>query len=154
MPDHPNRLLRDLLDLIDRYGWAVRHVAAGDGRPPFSYTIGLTALDHPEMVMVGMPREPAHAFLNLAGDAIKAGRTFQHGEITDALTDGAGIGIITVVAAEELTAVAQVYGVPVQALQLIWPDSKGWLPWEPGYNNAAETQPFLGPLPTAWRRTH
>ncbi|MFC6705436.1 DUF4262 domain-containing protein [Flexivirga alba] len=154
MPDHPDRVFRDLLDLIDRYGWAVRHVGAGDGRPAFSYTVGLTASDHAELVMVGMPPEPAQAFLNLAGHEVRAGRTFQHGEITDALTDGAGIGVITVVATEELTAVAQVYGEPVQALQLIWPNSKGWFPWEPGYNNAPEAQPFLGPLPTVWRRTH
>jgi hypothetical protein len=41
----------------------------------------LTAFDHPELVMVGMPFEAAQAFLNLAGDMVRGGRTFRPGQM-------------------------------------------------------------------------
>jgi hypothetical protein len=35
-------MLAELVELIDRYGWAVRHVGAGDqpDEAAFSYTVG------------------------------------------------------------------------------------------------------------------
>ena len=84
-------MLAELVELIDRYGWAVRHVGAGDqpGEAAFSYTVGLTAFDHPEMVVVGMPFEHSQGFLNLIGSLVRDGRTFLHGTTTRDLTDGA-----------------------------------------------------------------
>jgi hypothetical protein len=86
-------MLAELVELIDRYGWAVRHVGAGDqpGEAAFSYTVGLTAFDHPEMVVVGMPFEHSQGFLNLIGSLVRDGRTFVHGTTTRDLTDGAHV---------------------------------------------------------------
>jgi hypothetical protein len=47
-------VFRQLLAAIEEFGWAVRHVGAGLGKPAFSYTVGLMALSHPELVMIGM----------------------------------------------------------------------------------------------------
>ena len=61
-----------MLDYIEQFGWGVRHVMNGVDDPtdelPFSYTVGLTGLSHPEIVETGLPRESAQAFLNLVGD--------------------------------------------------------------------------------------
>jgi len=85
----------ELVELIDRHGWAVRHVGAGDqpGEAAFSYTVGLTAFGHPEMVVVGMPFEHSQGFLNLVGSLVKDGRTFHHGTTTDELTDNPHVAV-------------------------------------------------------------
>ncbi|MFI5714054.1 DUF4262 domain-containing protein [Kribbella sp. NPDC051620] len=144
-------MLAELVELIDRHGWAVRHVGAGDqpGEAAFSYTVGLTALDHPEVVVVGMPFEHSQGFLNLIGSLVREGRTFLPGTTTHDLTDGSYVAFITVTDIDELTAVDQIYG-SVEALQMIWPDSRGKMPWDDGYKNGPLAQPFLGPLPGHW----
>ena len=40
----------------------------------------------------------------------------------------------------------------VEALQVIWPDSLGHLPWELGYRNRLDAQPLLGVLPDEFER--
>jgi len=144
-------VLADLLELIDSHGWAVRHVGAGEqpGEAAFSYTVGLTAFGHPEVVIVGMPFEHSQGFLNLIGSLVREGRTFRPGTTTHDLTDSAHVAFLTVTEVDELTAVDQVYG-NINALQMIWPDSRGNMPWEPGYTNEPLAQPFLGPLPARW----
>nr|WP_256871665.1 DUF4262 domain-containing protein [Paenarthrobacter nitroguajacolicus] len=136
--------------MIDKHGWAVRHVGAGH-EAAFSYTVGLTAVGHPEIVMEGLPFEVAQAFLNLMGEEVKAGRRFTPGSITTDLTDSpAPIAFISVENITGLTAVAEVYG-EVNALQAIWSDSTGRLPWESSYRNSADAQPLLGPVPDSFK---
>lgn len=45
-----------------------------------------------------------------------------------------------------LTAVEQIYGT-IDAIQMVWPDSAGNLPWTAGYRNPPDAQPLLGPAP-------
>ncbi len=136
----------EMLSYIDQYGWAVRHVGAGK-EANFSYTIGLTAMGHPEIVMEGLPFDVAQVFLNLIGGEVKDGTRFSAGNITREFTEPpAPIAFISVVDTTKLTAAKQVFG-KVEALQAIWCDSTGRLPWEPGYRNPADAQPLLGPVP-------
>lgn len=141
------RVLRELLGLIDRFGWAVRSVfAVTNEQVDFAYTIGLTAMQHPEVVITGMPEEHAHTFLDLIGEDVQNGKRYVDGSVTDALTEpGAPVVFIQVEDDDGLTAVDQVYG-RVDALQMVWPDSAGRLPWEAGYRNGAHDQPLLGPV--------
>lgn len=155
MSSRSDDVLADLLRMIDEFGWSVRHVGAGSesGEAAFSHTIGLTAFDHPEVVITGMPFEHAQTFLNNIGADVRDGKRFDHGMITEDLTEpGAPVVFLMVVEDEELVAVRQVYG-RCAAVQMVWPDSAGRLPWVSGYNNAADAQPLLGPLPEAPRRT-
>ncbi len=50
--------------LIDRHGWAVQGVESSRVHPPWSHTVGLTALGAPELVVTGMPHARAAAVLN------------------------------------------------------------------------------------------
>jgi hypothetical protein len=149
-PEARARVLADLRGLIDEHGWAVRNVGAGDTAADvgFSYTIGLAGFGHPEVIVMGMPHESAHEFLNLIGDEVRRGSRYQHGTVTDEFTDDdAPVVFIRVEDTGRLTAVDEVYG-RVDALQMIWPDSTGRLPWQDGHRNPPGTQPLLGPLPT------
>ena len=139
--------LDELRQLIARHGWAVRHVVDADPAQCFSYTVGLTAHLHPEIVMTGLPPEVAHTFLNIAGHLVVR----QHGHLaagdeTTALAEGRAFPVIAVTDTSGLTAVAELYG-DVRAVQVVWTDSRGHLPWDEGYANPPGSQPLLGPLP-------
>jgi hypothetical protein len=143
------RVLADLRSLIDEHGWAVRNVGAGDtaAEVGFSYTIGLTAFGHPEVIVMGMPPESAQEFLNLIGDEVRRGSRYENGTVTGEFTDDdAPVVFIRAEDTGRLAAVEQIYG-RVDALQMIWPDSTGRLPWEDGHRNLPGVQPLLGPLP-------
>jgi hypothetical protein len=144
-------LLADLKALIEQYGWAVHQVLADptSGAAPFSYTVGLSALGHPEVVVTGMPFEPAKAFLNMVGEGVRAGTSYEAGTRDASLTDHGDVAFIPAVDTSGLYAVEQVYG-EIRAVQLVWPDSAGAYPWEPGFRNSPEVQPLLGPIPQTW----
>ncbi len=141
---------RWMRETIAEYGWAIQHVGPGeDGEAPFSYTIGLTAMGHPELVMTAMPYEVAQDFLNLAGLRIRDGYRFEPATLDSALTDDARVALITATDTSGLVGVEIMYDT-VSAVQIIWPDSLGNLPWEDGYRNQPDVQQLLGPLPAEW----
>lgn len=144
-----NPVFAELLRLIREHGWAVRHVGAGaePDQAAFSYTVGLTALGHAEVVITGMPFNHAQTFLNNIGADVRAGQLFEPGLVTEDLTSpGAPVLFLAVDDTSGLTAVEQVYG-GVQAVQMVWPDSAGRLPWMDGYGNPPNAQPLLGGRP-------
>jgi hypothetical protein len=147
--DEGARFLADLRRVIDRFGWGVLHEGAGpaSGEPRLSYTVGLTALGHPEVAIVGLPFEAAEKFLNLVGESVRAGSRWEHGTTTARFTDAESpVVFLRAEDTSRLTAVAQVYG-RVDAVQLIWPDSTGKLPWDEGHRNPPHVQPLLGQRP-------
>lgn len=136
--------LDDLRAKIDTYGWAVRNVSDSDPAKCLSYTIGLTAHAHPEVVMTGLPPEVGTAFLNIVGEiVVREGGRFTAGEATTELADGPAMPVLAVLDKTDLTAVDAIYG-DVPALQIVWTDSAGRLPWEPGYANPPGSQRLLG----------
>lgn len=132
--------------MIDRHGWAVRTVLDPDPAECFSYTVGLTRYSHPEVVMTGLPQQVATAFLNIVGEiVVREGGAFVAGEWTSELADGPAMPIIAVENVSGLTAVEQIFG-SVEAVQVIWTDSKGRLPWEADYANPPGSQRLLGTM--------
>lgn len=137
--------LDELRRLIAEHGWAVRHVVDPDPARCLSYTVGLTAHLHPEVVMTGLPPDVAHTFLNNAGRiVVREHGHFAPGEETTLLADGHVFPVIAVTDTSALTAVAQLYG-EVRAVQVVWTDSRGNLPWDPACVNPPGSQPLLGP---------
>lgn len=138
--------LDDLRNKIDTFGWAVRNVSDRDAARCLSYTIGLSAHDHPEVVMTGLPPEVGTAFLNIVGEIVVHGRgRFVAGEATTELADGPAMPVLAVTDKSDLTAVDALYG-DVPVLQVVWTDSSGRLPWEPDYANPPGSQRLLGPV--------
>lgn len=130
--------------MIEAHGWAIRNVADADPAKCLSYTIGLTSHGHPEVVMTGLPADVGTAFLNLVGQiVVREHGQFRAGESTTELADGPPMPVLDVVDKSDLTAVEAIYG-DVPALQIVWTDSRGRLPWEPDYANAPGSQRLLG----------
>ncbi len=141
-------MLGDLQRVVDRFGWAVLHGGGGGPDDPrWSHTVGLHGFGHPEVVVVGLPFEAGETYLNLVGEAVRAGAAFPAGVTTTALTDASSpVVFIRVEDTARLAVLEQLYG-SVDALQLVWPDSAGRLPWQEGHRNPAAAQPLLGPRP-------
>src|SRR5258708_19903091 len=68
MCDHPGTTLQDYLNhmssIIHKNIWAIQGVQRDGLRPPFAYTVGLTAMGKPELIVTGMPTARAAALLN------------------------------------------------------------------------------------------
>lgn len=144
--DH-DRVMEDLRAIIATHGWAVRLVAprVGEAGVPFAYTVGLTAQGLPEVIELGLPSDVGHRFLNLVATELTNGRRFQAPTVVRDLTVGdQPVAFLRAADTSDLTAAAELYG-SVDALQLVWSDSTGRLPWEPGFGPGPEAQPLLGP---------
>ncbi len=138
---HP---IDELLGMIETHGWAVRNVSDADPKKCLSYTVGLTEHGHPEVVMTGLPPDAGTAFLNIVGEiVVREGGRFRSGEATTELADGPPMPVLEVSDKTALSAVEAIYG-DVPALQIVWTDSHGHLPWDPGYANPPGSQPLLG----------
>lgn len=64
-------------------------------------------------------------------------------DATTELADGPAMPVLAVQDKRDLTAAEAIYG-DVHVLQIVWPDSRGHLPWEPDYANPPGSQPLLG----------
>jgi hypothetical protein len=70
--------------LIDEFGWAAVAVADdGAWHEGWLYTIGLTAHDHPELVVVGVPPERCGPILTELVERVLEGETLLPGSVLD-----------------------------------------------------------------------
>lgn len=146
---HPGAGRRDYLDhihrLITRHGWAVQYVGGDRGHAPYAYTVGLTGAGLPELVVTGLRAERATTMLNgaaheMAGDGPPTPGT------TIALSGGSRVEVVRLARPEShLTVAIDIYGEQVRALQLVWADDRGRLPWHPVFRSNRGGQPVLGP---------
>ncbi|MTD13624.1 DUF4262 domain-containing protein [Nakamurella sp. YIM 132087] len=145
-----------ILKTIDRFGWAVLHI--GDGckhkecgnewvEHPFSYSIGLTAMGHPEFLLRGWRKKDAGVTLiNEFGARVQAGESFRHGQVVESRTAGAPVVFLEVIDDADMVASGQVYP-EFSALQVVWPDWQGRYPWDKGYNRWKFSQQLSRPGP-------
>jgi hypothetical protein len=144
--------------MIRRYGWAIEYVGGGscsapgcdgghsDG-PAFAYTVGLFGLNHPELLIFGVPPGTAAGVLNTLGERIRSGEALLPGRII-AFEEWPHRIIPEHVPnpGEIVFSANRYYQRPPQAsvpvLQLSYDDTAGRFPWETGY-----AAPALQPRP-------
>ncbi len=146
--DHPGSTRLDYLDhvrdLMDRYGWAVQGVERDRIRPPWAYTVGLTSLGRPELVVTGLSISRAGRLLNdVAAHVVHAAAPSPGEQIP--LTGGPLIEIVEVARPSVHLAVAmELLGPRLRALQVVHADDRGHWPWDLGYRGVRGGQPVLG----------
>ena len=149
MCDHPTATLEDYLGqighLISTTGWAVQLVERDRLRPPYAYTIGLTAHGKPERVVTGLHAQRSAQLLNEVASHVLHAAEPEPGEQIQ-LVDGPLIEIVEVeVPQAHLLLVGEFYDEDYRALQIVHADDRGRWPWDVGYRGIKGGQPVLGP---------
>lgn len=147
--DHPESTkaarLAYVRGLLDEHPWVVIGVDRSGCRPPYSYTVGLTGLGHPELVITGLAKDrAAKVLIAVADQLVEAGMPAagtrlclpgkRPGEIVRIAEPGVHLGVA-----------ADLYGERVTALQLVYADIRGRWPWDKDFRNGRAGQPVLGP---------
>ena len=144
--DHPDKTLDDYLDVlratIRRHGWAVQYVE--DDRIPFAYTIGMHRRGLPEFLVTGLAPKRALWLLNtFAKRALTRSPPTPGTQVW--LPAGTRVELVAIDDADAHLAMAvNIQGPRVSAIQLVWADSRGRWPWEPGFADRRQPQAVLG----------
>jgi uncharacterized protein DUF4262 len=133
---------------IREHGWFRTNVLADGANAGFSYTTGFwLTLGFPDIIVFSLPSETAHAvFWDIFRD-VRAGKTPPVGQPADLFANMEGflfpVGLHHY--AEHLGWSRWFYGSDdFPCLQLVWPDTKGVFPWQPGADEGvAKFQPDL-----------
>ncbi|MGO3325391.1 DUF4262 domain-containing protein [Gordonia sp. (in: high G+C Gram-positive bacteria)] len=139
-------LIGQALALIARGSWAVTGVYGDEASAPVAYTSGLTELGRPELVIAGVDPEHAGPVLNEAAARVVLTPEFGSGSVISNLrsTNGYPLTAIDVIDASSMRVTSLLFGQSFQAVQLVWPDRDGRLPWDRGYVLAPDEQPLYG----------
>lgn len=146
-PAEIDSYLLDVLTRIDECGWSVVAVEpdAYDAEPGFAYTVGLTTTGNPELAIFGLPATLARDLLNQVADRLILGESIRSGDrLEDVIGNGLSLAVVEMTDLSELGVVAAVYGHADHALQLVWPDLAGRMPWHPDCTTPPGMQPLYG----------
>ena len=146
-------VLADTRAKIAAHGWTVIAVfpTAEDPGPSFAYTVGLSGKGLPELAIYGLSGQVAHSLLNeVARRMVESGVALQTGDrVEGVLVDDVPLVAVAMTDARDLNLVRECYGAVAAAVQVVWPDSDGVLPWEEGARIGDAQQPLRGRPPEA-----
>lgn len=138
-----------LLADIAEHGWHVIVVRGDDSGPSFAYSVGMTeTLQHPEIIMFGLPGDLMCALINDLGAMIRKSGRLSIGEPVNEIIRDESCVLHTVADGsrkELLRYACWHYGEDkFRSVQCFWPSKEGTLPWESGAADAfRELQPDL-----------
>lgn len=141
---------RKALADIEEFGLHIIHVREEGKLPPFSYSIGIgKSLGMPELIVIGLRHEVAHAAINECYRQMQAGAAIAPGaRLKDLL--GGGFECVTSEVPPErfrdyMGWARWLYGGDdFRAWQIVYPNTAGVFPWEPDAHEGFRTwQPLL-----------
>lgn len=146
--EHPEATRRERLDYIrgvlDQQPWIVISVHEERYRPPYSYTLGLSDRELPELVITGLPqKQAADLLINVAwrvlgGIALAPGNRIR-------MDGGLLAEVVKVTEPRAHLDVADgLYGQQLAAVQLVYVDEHGHWPWDRNFRDGRGGQPVLG----------
>jgi hypothetical protein len=141
---------------IAKHGFHVTAVFGGDDGPLWAYTVGLLeTYGHPELITFGLPPQIAHGVIHAIVEQSREGTQHPLGREHPFDVDGIPVCLLPVLdeywlyPCDYLLGCSHYYGakgakVELRALQLVWSDENGRLPWEPQFQRKfAGDQPLL-----------
>ena len=134
-----------ILAAVEERGWVLTHVLGTATTPPYSYTIGLSKVGKPDLVMKGIGSQYSDQILSAIASRIHSGSlTGFDGERVEKASSSPLIlksvphamkdfylGALRFAQANQLT---------LSILQVAWPDESGKFQWEDGFD------PWMGEL--------
>lgn len=136
-----DELIEQIDSAIDESGFYAQYVipTADDEdphEPRFTYTVGLRAHGHPDLLVSGMTGRDAYATLAMVLVHVRRGKAFRDGEESHEVLDGSPVRFVAIPEEAKLDLLALTAGYyadePFAALQVVFPDRAGRWPWEPG----------------------
>jgi hypothetical protein len=144
---------RKVLADIEEYGWHCLNIHAENGNPPWTFTIGFyKTWGFPELIIVGLKRETAHAVLGNVAVDLKQGIQPDLAAPTEDLIENYSCCFVEVPKSQyrEYVGTARWYygGNEFPLYQIVWPSKDGHFPWHPDASESfAKWQPLLGVVP-------
>lgn len=151
-----DRALFEIDANITRHGFHATAVLGGHECPSWVYTVGLLETrHHPELITFGLPPGVAHGLIRKIVDELGLGTTRPVGRAHAFDLGGTRFCLIPVrdeywrYPCDYLLACPHYYGakgakIRLEAIQLVWTDERGNLPWEPAFQSKfAGDQPLL-----------
>jgi len=139
-----------VIDDIAKYGWHCVNILAEGDDGPFSFTVGLLqTYKHPEFIIFGLPSKVAHQILQIAVEALQAGKPLDLMQPTEDLLHGYSCCFVKVPKSEyhEHVGFARWYyeGDAFEVYQIVFPSREGHFPWHPEASESfRSSQPVLG----------
>lgn len=136
--------------IVDRCGVFIQMVTGTPHlrRPAFAYTVGLSAFEHPELLLFGSCPDCACAVLDELAARVRDGESLVPGAITH--TDTSGLLLLELVPNPDAIALTALRFAtrhatgPISLLQLTFPDRKGRFPTDPSYEPGGWQEPRPG----------
>jgi len=151
--DNPDKTDEDYLELIRGviadHGWFIQYVEKGRWRPGFAYTVGLTPIGHPELLVTGLTPDKASHFLNSIVHELvfHAAPAYVAGQL-QVWPEHAAVEVVDVAEPTvHLVMAAAIFGPDLSAVQLVYADDRGRWPWQLGFRGK---QSVLGPRADVW----
>ncbi len=150
---------RGTLEKIDTFGWSV--VMVGPVRTeriaPFAYTIGLSRLGSPELIIVGIDIPVAGRILTKVATLVRNGTRIDQGLLPGILLGDYVLDMREMSALHHDAYLGRLpwfhehFGTgPLRVLQAVWPDDLGRYPDDPGVTRmSASAMPRINPYWTA-----
>ena len=135
---------------VEQHGLHIQYVFADENTPSFIYTIGMTNLGAPELIMFGLPPEAVHDAINQFFQEISLqARPKDEKSISDLWSVTMLLEEVDACVASEYTIQCEQYfqgtGKRPKYKQMVWPDEAGKYPNQKGFNKKFEdVQPFIG----------
>jgi hypothetical protein len=140
---------RKVLHDVSEYGWHCLNIMEEGEHPPFSFSIGFyKTWQFPELIIVGLKREVAHAVLNIVASTLAEGRKPDLVATNDDLLEGYPCCFVEVSKSHyrEYVGTARWYyeGDSFPLYQVVWPSKHGHFPWHSGASESfVRWQPVL-----------
>ena len=153
MPDHPHKLPGfefrkpddsvevKIVEDIREHGWHVVGIPDDEEGPGFVFTVGVYLRTlQPEILMMGVPIEPAHRVLNSIAEYTMSGGTIAFEQRYPDFVDGREVMFRPIHQTQfhEYLGCANWFyrslGTPYPACQCIWPDLEGRFPHEAAFD--------------------
>jgi hypothetical protein len=140
---------KKLIENVRQFGWSIMNVFDEKGNEPdFSYTIGIHhTTGQPELIITGIPGEPAKGILNEIGQYMKNHKIEPFKKYTDFLANDIPAIFLPV----DVTVHRKLVGFNIwfyegkdfPLFQVVWPDKEGHFPWEQECAEGIKASQFL-----------
>jgi uncharacterized protein DUF4262 len=127
----------DIAQDVARFGWAA--ISIDDSDIPFTYTCGLmTTFRHPELIIFGLESRQRYDILAVMVNELRNGHSFENAKTYMKILKSGAIAVRSVDSSHHTTYLGYAMGHcrhtrnagGLQALQVFWPDSAGFLPFD------------------------